>query len=197
MSLRKLFVVAPLFFLLMALLWEFRLNRWAGVVRFEPTYERSGSQNMVTQPDPTPDQTTVISTTPSKAHPSPILSVNSSSDLRLLEHEDTFTLRLSSNSAESLQSLIVLSLRIEPDYRQIEASSGDGVTAIITFTDTMTNVFVKSASGVYEYSGPDFDGSLKRVTKLNIVDDMRFPDDRAIRLGPTKKPIKFLEFDDD
>ena len=93
--------------------------------------------------------------------------------------------------------MIVLSLRIEPDYRQIEASSGDGATAIITFTDTMTNVFVKSASGVYEYSGPDFHGSLKRVTKLNIVDDMRFPDDRAIRLGPTKKPIKFLEFDDD
>ena len=87
-------------------------------------------------------------------------------------------------------------LRIASDHNQIEAASDDGATAVITFTDSMTYVFVKNASGVFEYTGSDFDGSLERSSKLNITDDMRLPDDRAIRLKRNANPVIFKEVPD-
>jgi len=60
----------------------------------------------------------------------------------------------------------------------------------------MTHVFVNHSSGVYEHSVPDFEGIIKRVTKLNIVEDMLFPDDRTIRFEPKVKPIIFEKFPD-
>ena len=196
MSHQKLLVFSSLLLLILLLHWATLQHRWSEGDVFEPSNDKSGAQNLGTRSDPIPDQPEIISKSSTEAQSS-FLSIGSSSDLELLTYASKFTVRLFSNSGESLQRLTVRSIQVEPYYKQIHAFSDDGTTAIITFTDAITHVFVKHSSGVYEHSGPDFEGTIKRVTKLNVVDDMRFPDDRTIRFEPEVKPIIFEKFPDD
>ena len=182
--------------LVMLLAWEFFRQISAREGYTEPTDGDARVQNFQGRPDLGLHQTKSTSESLTKSQPSQVLSMNAPGDLGLLGPDSKFTVRLLSNSAESLQVMTVQDLRIESDHNQIEAASDDGATAVITFTDTMTYVFVKNASGVFEYAGSEFDGSLERTSKLNIADDMRLPDDRAIRLKPNVKPIRFKEAPD-
>ena len=141
MSHQKLLVVSPLLLLIFLLLWATLQQRWSEEDVTEPSNDKSGAQNLGTRSDPSPDQTGIVSKSSTEAQSS-FLSIGSSSDLELLTYASKFTVRLFSNSGESLQRLTVRSIQGEPYYEQIHAFSDDGATAIITFTDTITHVFV-------------------------------------------------------
>ena len=196
MPYRKIFILGPLLMLVMLLAWDFLRQTSVRGGYSEPAHGQTRDQKIRGRLVLGPDQTKLASKSSTKSQPSQVLSINASGDLGLLGPDSKFTLRLLSNSAESLQALIVQDLRTASDHNQIEAASDDGATAVITFTDSMTYVFVKNASGVFEYTGSDFDGSLERTSKLNITDDMRLPDDRAIRLKRNVNPVIFKEVPD-
>ena len=119
--------------------------------------------------------------------------ISKADDFSKLKNDQPFSLRVKSKSEDKRVMLLLSKLTENGHYTQMEAISDDGSLAIITLTDSLTRVFIKTKDGMYEYAGEDFNGTAQLVTKLNINDDIYLPQRKVHRVESTVKLIKYEE----
>ena len=117
-----------------------------------------------------PKETTI---SPLKTSPA-VIAINDPNDLRLLAVGQKFSIKTNTQNTQALVVLDVISTSGSSNYILITASSSPGSTSVITLTDTLTNILIKTADNVFEYSGSNFNGVVDQVRDLNLDDDIDF-----------------------
>jgi len=105
---------------------------------------------------------------------SAVIAINDPNDLRLLAVGQKFSIKANTQNTQALVVLDVISTSGSSNYILITASSSPGSTSVITLTDTLTNILIKTADNVFEYSGSNFNGVVDQVRDLNLDDDIDF-----------------------
>ena len=101
-----------------------------------------------------------------------VLQLNNSKDFRKLSIGTVFNILVESNGSKANVSLQVDGLVSSSNFTQITSAGIDGEAGILTFTDTSTNIFIKTLTNIYEYSGTNFSGLVEQVGGLNLSDDI-------------------------
>ena len=98
--------------------------------------------------------------------------VNNSDDLRRLSLDSSFSLNVSDNLVDQVVRFKVKKIDKESNYTQILGRSDNEDTVLITFTETMTNILLKTSYNIYEFVGDNFEGVVEQVKPLGLKDDI-------------------------
>ena len=98
--------------------------------------------------------------------------VNNSDDLRRLSLDSSFSLNVSDNLVDQVVRFKVQKINKESNYTQILGRSDNEDTVLITFTETMTNILLKTSYNIYEFVGDNFEGVVEQVKPLGLKDDI-------------------------
>ena len=98
--------------------------------------------------------------------------VNNSDDLRRLSLDSSFSLNVSDNLVDQVVRCKVQKINKESNYTQILGRSDNEDTVLITFTETMTNILLKTSYNIYEFVGDNFEGVVEQVKPLGLKDDI-------------------------
>jgi hypothetical protein len=115
----------------------------------------------------------VIQRSPLKTSPA-VITINDPNDFRLLAVGQKFSIKTNTQNTQALVFLEVISSSVSSNFILITASSSPGSTSVITLTDSLTNILIKTANNIFEYSGSDFKGVVDQVRDLNLDDDIQF-----------------------
>ena len=108
-----------------------------------------------------------------KAHNTNSVSiVANSDDLRRLSLDSSFSLNVSDNLVDQVVRFKVQKINKESNYTQILGRSDNEDTVLITFTETMTNILLKTSYNIYEFVGDNFEGVVEQVKPLGLKDDI-------------------------
>ena len=124
---------------------------------------------------------------------SAVIAINDPNDFRLLAVGQKFSIKTNTQNTQALVVLDVITSSVSSNFILITASSSPGSTSVITLTDTLTNILIKTADNVFEYSGSDFKGVVDQVRDLNLDDDIHFDDPGAIIIPDDVLPEVRLE----
>ena len=102
----------------------------------------------------------------------PVSIVNNSDDLRRLSLDSSFSLNVSDNLVDQVVRFKVKKIDKESNYTQILGRSDNEDTVLITFTETMTNILLKTSYNIYEFVGDNFEGVVEQVKPLGLKDDI-------------------------
>ena len=102
----------------------------------------------------------------------PVSIVNNSNDLRRLSLDSSFSLNVSDNLVDQVVRFKVQKINKESNYTQIWGRSDNEDTVLITFTETMTNILLKTSYNIYEFVGDNFEGVVEQVKPLGLKDDI-------------------------
>ena len=102
----------------------------------------------------------------------PVSIVNNSDDLRRLSLDSSFSLNVSDNLVDQVVRFKVQKINKESNYTQILGRSDNEDTVLITFTETMTNILLKTSYNIYEFVGDNFEGVVEQVKPLGLKDDI-------------------------
>ena len=102
----------------------------------------------------------------------PVGIVNNSDDLRRLSLDSSFSLNVSDNLVDQVVRFKVQKINKESNYTQILGRSDNEDTVLITFTETMTNILLKTSYNIYEFVGDNFEGVVEQVKPLGLKDDI-------------------------
>jgi hypothetical protein len=103
-----------------------------------------------------------------------VIAINVPNDFRLLPVGQKFSIKTNMQNTQTLVVLEVISSSVSSNFVLITASSSPGATSVITLTDSLTNILIKTANNDFEYSGSDFKGVVDQVRDLNLDDDIQF-----------------------
>ena len=78
-------------------------------------------------------------------------------------------------------------------YTQFHISIGDSGKGVATVTDDSVDIFLKTSSGVYEFSGDDFDGIVTEVESVTWGDDIDYPTELSAEYPATIKTFEVVE----
>ena len=98
--------------------------------------------------------------------------VNNSDDLRRLSLDSSFSLNVSDNLVDQVVRFKVQKINKKSNYTQILGRSDNEDTVLITFTETMTNILLKTSYNIYEFVGDNFEGVVEQVKPLGLKDDI-------------------------
>ena len=98
--------------------------------------------------------------------------VNNSDDLRRLSVDSRFSLNVSDDSVDQVVRFEVQKINKGSNYTQILGKSDNEDTVLITFTDTMTNILLKTPYNIYEFVGDNFAGVVQQAKPLGLKDDI-------------------------
>ena len=101
-----------------------------------------------------------------------VIIVNNSDDLRRLSLDSSFSLNVSDNLVDQVVRFKVQKINKESNYTQILGRSDNEDTVLITFTETMTNILLKTSYNIYEFVGDNFEGVVEQVKPLGLKDDI-------------------------
>ncbi len=101
--------------------------------------------------------------------------VKDSSEFFTMMVGDQFRLIGQDDESEKQLDVIVSSLDEQPKYTQIHGKIIGGGIAIVTVGGGLTNIFVKTDTGIFEFAGPDFNGKVPRLKDVNWGDDVYRP----------------------
>lgn len=101
-----------------------------------------------------------------------VLQLNNSKDFRKLSIGTVFNILVESNGSKANISLQVDGLVSSSNFTQITSAGIGGESGILTFTDTSTNISIKTSTNIYEYSGTNFSGLVEQMGDLNLSDDI-------------------------
>jgi|TARA_B110000967_G_C18884693_1_gene563245 hypothetical protein len=101
-----------------------------------------------------------------------VLQLNSAKDFRKLSIGTVFNILVESNGSKANVSLQVDGLVSSSNFTQITSAGIGGEFGILTFTDTSTNISIKTSTNIYEYSGTNFSGLVEQMGDLNLSDDI-------------------------
>ena len=102
----------------------------------------------------------------------PVIIVNNSDDLRRLSFDSRFSLNVSDDLVDQVVRFKVQKINKESNYTQILGRSDNEDTVLITFTETMTNILLKTSYNIYEFVGDNFEGVVEQVKPLGLKDDI-------------------------
>ena len=102
----------------------------------------------------------------------PVIIVNNSDDLRRLSLDSRFSLNVSDDLVDQVVRFKVQKINKESNYTQILGRSDNEDTVLITFTETMTNILLKTSYNIYEFVGDNFEGVVEQVKPLGLKDDI-------------------------
>ena len=122
-----------------------------------------------------------------------VIAINDPNDFRLLAVGQKFSIKTNTQNTQALVVLDVISTSGSSNYILITASSSPGSTSVITLTDSLTNILIKTANNVFEYSGSDFNGVVDQVRDLNLDDDIHFDEPEDIIIPDDMLPKVRLE----
>jgi len=134
----------------------------------------------------------VIPRSPLKTSPA-VIAINDPNDFRLLAVGQKFSIKTNTQNTQALVVLEVISSSVSSNFVLITASSSPGSTSVITLTDSLTNILIKTANNVFEYSGSDFNGVVDQVGDLNLDDDIHFDEPGEIITSDDVLPELRLE----
>ena len=112
------------------------------------------------------------SETPEAHNTNSVSIVNNSDDLRRLSLDSSFSLNVSDNLVDQVVRFKVQKINKESNYTQILGRSDNEDTVLITFTETMTNILLKTSYNIYEFVGDNFEGVVEQVKPLGLKDDI-------------------------
>ena len=122
-----------------------------------------------------------------------VIAINDPNDFRLLAVGQKFSIKTNTQNTQALVVLDVISTSGSSNYILITASSSPGSTSVITLTDSLTNILIKTANNIFEYSGSDFNGVVDQVRDLNLDDDIHFDEPEDIIIPDDMLPKVRLE----
>ena len=103
-----------------------------------------------------------------------VVAINDSADFLDLAVGQKFSVRGNAQNSQVLIILDVISKSALSAATLITASSDSGLTSVVTLTDSLTNILIKTPSNIFEYSGGKFTGGVDPTKDLNLDDDMHF-----------------------
>ena len=103
---------------------------------------------------------------------SDVIKLDSAEDIRRLSIGTDFTLLVEAGSQQDVLSLKVTELVVNANFTQVTSAGPNGSVALFTTTDSLTNIFIKTATGMFEYSGTNFSGLVVGMGDLNLSDDI-------------------------
>ena len=109
----------------------------------------------------------------------PVIIVNNSDDLRRLSFDSRFSLNVSDDLVDQVVRFKVQKINKESNYTQILGRSDNEDTVLITFTETMTNILLKTSYNIYEFVGDNFAGVVQQAKPLGLKDDFHEHDELA------------------
>ena len=102
----------------------------------------------------------------------PVIIVNNSDDLRRLSLDSRFSLNVSDDLVDQVVRFKVQKINKGSNYSQILGKSDNQDTVLITFTETMTNILLKTPYNIYEFVGDNFAGVVQQAKPLGLKDDI-------------------------
>jgi hypothetical protein len=124
---------------------------------------------------------------------SAVIAINDPNDLRLLAVGQKFSVKTNTQNTQALVVLDVISSSVSSNFILITASSSPGSTSVITLTDSLTNILIKTANNVFEYSGSDFNGVVDQVVDLNLDDDIDYDEPKKLMPIQSLIPEELME----
>lgn len=119
------------------------------------------------------DEVTLSESEVREAHNTNSISiVNNSDDLRRLSLDSRFSLNVSDDLVDQVVRFKVQKINKGPNYTQILGKSDNEDTVLITFTETMTNILLKTSYNIYEFVGDNFAGVVEQAKPLGLKDDI-------------------------
>ena len=109
----------------------------------------------------------------------PVIIVNNSDDLRRLSLDSRFSLNVSDDLVDQVVRFKVQKINKGSNYTQILGKSDNEDTVLITFTETMTNILLKTPYNIYEFVGDNFAGVVQQAKPLGLKDDIHEHDELA------------------
>ena len=101
-----------------------------------------------------------------------------------------FNFRAESDSEEIILDFEVGGIDVYPGFKQFTGRSTDG-EVVITVSKTLTNIFVQTDIGIFEYVGDNFAGVVQKVIETNLHNDV-YPLNASTPISPTKVKAKKL-----
>ena len=105
-------------------------------------------------------------------HTHSVSIVNDSDDLRRLAFNSNFSLIVSDDLVDQVVKFEVQKINKGSSYTQILGKSDNEDTVLITFTETMTNILLKTPYNIYEFVGDNFAGVVQQAKPLGLKDDI-------------------------
>jgi len=101
-----------------------------------------------------------------------LIQITSIPQLLSLNVGDTFRLEGASGNGSKKIQISITQYDARDNYIQMQGTTTNNGLAIITVGIETVNVFIKEASGLYEFSGKGFDGVIPRIDKIVWGDDI-------------------------
>lgn len=120
-----------------------------------------------------------------------VIPITSIAELLSLNVGDIFSLKGISDKGSNDIEISIAEYDVQDNYTQMQGTINDNGIAIITVGIATVNVFIKDASGLYEYSGRAFDGVIPRIDKIVWGDDIY--SDHVPPSIQTKPPVAAVE----
>lgn len=167
---------------------RFKLAVYALVAIVVFWFLMNGTNKVRTVPEQLSDvQAQAQSVLPSEVIPAPLLMptfgvvvINDPNDFRLLAVGQKFSVKTNTQNTQALVVLDVISKSVSSNFILITASSSSEFTSVITLTESLTNILVKTSSNVFEYSGNNFKGVVDQVRDLNLSDDIHYDEPKNL-----------------
>jgi len=100
------------------------------------------------------------------------IQITSIPQLLSLNTGDTFRLQGASDNGSKEIEISITQYDAKDNYTQMQGTTTNNGLAIITVGNETVSVFIKEASGLYEFSGKGFDGVIPRIDKIVWGDDI-------------------------
>ena len=123
-----------------------------------------------------------------------IITVNNANDLRLLRVGSRFSLNVTDSLADQIVNLEVQTIDQGSNYAQITGKSDKGDTVLITYTDTLTQILLKTSYNIYEYVGDNFMGTIEQAIPLGLKNDIHDHNILSEPKQPNFTPRKLKKF---
>ena len=101
-----------------------------------------------------------------------VIPITSIAELLSLNVGDIFSLKGISDKGSNDIEISIAEYDVQDNYTQMQGTINDNGIAIITVGVATVNVFIKEASGLYEFSGKGFKGEIPRIEKIVWGDDI-------------------------
>ena len=120
-----------------------------------------------------------------------VIPITSIAELLALNTGDVFSLQGVTDKGSNDIEISIVEYDAQDNYTQMQGTTNDNGLAIITVGVVSVNVFIKVASGLYEFSGRGFDGAIPKIEKIVWGDDIY--SDPAPSSIQTKPPAAAVE----
>jgi hypothetical protein len=120
-----------------------------------------------------------------------VIPITSIGELLSLSTGDVVSLKGVSDKGSNEIEISISQLDVQNDYTQMQGTTNDNGIAIITVGVETVNVFIKEASGLYEFSGKGFKGEIPKIEKIVWGDDIYVdPQPTVLEEEPLLAPVE-------